>query len=95
MHPFHLIGRLNRFGHALVPGQLIHNKFNAFIATVVDLGQVFVQLAGQQQAGIPSAPVLFQISLSQQPVLADGRIFGFEAEIGGTDSRRFGYMSDP
>jgi hypothetical protein len=60
-----LIGRLKRFGHALTPSQLIHNKFNAFIATVVDLGQVFVQLAGQQQTGIPSALMLFQIALSQ------------------------------
>ena len=38
--PSHLIGRLECFGYALTPGQLIHNQFNAFIATVVDLGEM-------------------------------------------------------
>ena len=81
MHPFHLIGRLKRFGHALALGQLIHNQFNTLRAGVVDLGQMSIQLAGQQQAGIPSALVFFQVALSQQAVFPDGRIRVFEVEI--------------
>lgn len=63
-------------------GQQIRNQLNTFGTGAVDLGQVRVQLAGQKQAGIPSALVLLQITLSQQAVFSDGQIRIFEAEVG-------------
>ena len=70
-HPFHLIGRLERFSYTFLNLHLLGNQFDSIHARLVNFIEMLVQLSGQKQIGIENGAVILQIALSHPTILAD------------------------
>ena len=70
-YPFHLVGRLECFGHTFLLRHCRSDDFHTFIAGLVDLGKVTMQRSACEQVCVENGAMFFQIAAAYAPVLAD------------------------
>ena len=75
LHPFQLVFGLELFCDALTGGVLFHQQIKHFVGCPVDLLQVGVQFAAEEQAGVKAIMVLPQVVAAAKPPDADAGAF--------------------
>ena len=71
VHPFHLVGGFERFGHTFLLRHCRNEDFHTLVAGLVDLGKMPMQRSACEQVCVENRTMFFQIAAAHTPVLAN------------------------